>query len=120
MEFRKTCDITVKVVVVMLCLGLFIFNSFENAMQYYTGKTMVTTEMETPYELSLPSFTFCNSSGFKSLNNFYDKSQYLENTIKASDIFMDPIPPLKSTYSRYLGHCFTFTVRLEYNNNRKH
>jgi hypothetical protein len=111
MKFIRTCDITVKVVVVMLCLGLFIFNSFENAMQYYSGKTMVTAEMETTEGHGLPSLTFCNSSGFKSLTTFYDKYQYLENTIKASDIFMEPIPPLKSTYSRVLGHCFTHSVR---------
>jgi hypothetical protein len=111
MEFRRTCDITFKVVIILLCFGLFFFNSLDNAMTYYSGDTMVIANMVVPKEeLTLPSFTFCNTSGFKTLNRFYTISRYLENTIKASDIFMEPIPKLKSTYSRLLGHCFTYTV----------
>jgi hypothetical protein len=111
MKFRRTCDKTFKVVFILLCFGLFFFNSLDNAKDYYSGETMVTSNNLMEKELSLPSFTFCNTSGFKSLNQYYTLMQYLENTMNASDIFMEPpSPPLKSIYSKHLGHCFTYTV----------
>jgi hypothetical protein len=89
MELRN-CYITFKVVFILLCFGLFYFNSMDNAMDYYSGEFVTANS---------------NTSGFKSFNQYYTLSQYLDNNIKASNIFMEPILSLKSiyVYSRYWG-----------------
>jgi hypothetical protein len=109
MAHHVKCIRFVKGIVFILCVGLFIANSLDNAQQYISGKTTLAQDLEPPGLLTLPSFTFCNKSGFKNYEANLKLADFRKNTIKAEDIFLDPIPELRSVHSRYFGHCFTYT-----------
>jgi hypothetical protein len=100
-----------KLVAGIICLLMFLSNSFDNASDYFLGQTTLTENVETLKNLTYPSLTFCNQTGFKNTELNYNFSDYIKNTVKIEELFREPLPKeLKTTYSLYNGLCFTLTV----------
>ena len=126
------CLISLKVLIGVLCLLGFFFNSFIIFKQFIGKETVTSSKVQENTELYLPSLTLCGFSGFKSsVNNYSDLElvKYVNNTVDLDEILIEVIDrdemtlkavtlldtmydksgrwKISTTYSAYRGRCYT-------------
>ena len=137
-ETESTCMRTLKIMITLLCLIGFCFNSFIIFKQFVGNETVTSHKIEENFELYLPSITLCGPSGFKSAVEKYsdlELEKYLNNTVNLKDMLIhvydrdnnyieakfvegkilnidkSNIWKITTTYSAYRGRCYTIEYR---------
>ena len=137
-ETESTCMRTLKIMITLLCLIGFCFNSYIIFKQFVGNETLTSHKIEENFDLYLPSITLCGPSGFKTAVEKYSDLEleyYLNNTVdlkdmlinvydrdnnyieakfvegKISNVDKSDIWKITTTYSAYRGRCYTIEYR---------
>ena len=142
-ETESTCMRTLRIMITLLCLIGFCFNSYIIFKQFVGNETVTSHKIEENFDLYLPSITLCGPSGFKTAVEKYSDLEleyYLNNTVdlkdmlinvydrdnnyieakffegKISNINKSKIWKITTTYSAYRGRCYTIEYRKKVKN----
>ena len=125
-----------KLILVVICIVGFFFNSFVIFKQFIGNETVVTNKIQESKKLYFPSITLCGFSGFKQIVKDYSELEYesyINNTIEINEMLIEvadhdnnvwraePVMDttfdksgrweISTTYSAYRGRCYTINYK---------
>ena len=106
-----------KVLTVLVCLFLFVLNTWNIFEDFISGSTVETSSLHHPPsdKLQLPNIVLCNYSAYKNTSTYGSVEQYLENTLNPWAYILGVWPnntnksnknwKFQPIYTVFSGHC---------------
>ena len=78
----------VKLAIIVILSFWSFYTTLQTFKDFISGKTTMTTQVESHTEFPFPAITFCNKTAFKNSKSNLDIQDYLENTLDESDFLL--------------------------------
>ena len=106
----------IKVFTILVCIGLFFWNTFSIFQEFVNKKTVVTsTEEPSPDDkIEFPSIVVCNESAYINNSGIFSVEAFLNRTLDPWEVIHSLVPneehwSFETIYTVYRGRCLVMT-----------